>query len=108
MQRGFALLLLGLAASPLQAEAAKRIGAPDSPISASVELPAGSHLIYVSGQVPDVINPAAPEGSVDQFGDTEAQTRSVIRKIEGVLFKGKRTADEARRKAKQMRKAGIR
>jgi enamine deaminase RidA (YjgF/YER057c/UK114 family) len=32
-----------------------------------------------------VINPGAAEGSVDRFGDTETQTRSVIRKIEGVL-----------------------
>ncbi|MCL6683141.1 RidA family protein [Sphingomonas alba] len=85
MRRIFALLLLGLAASPLQAEGPKRSGAPDSPISASVEVPAGSRLIYVSGQVPEVINPAAPDGSVEQFGDTEAQTRSVIHKIEGVL-----------------------
>ena len=80
-----ALCLLGLATTPLGAQAPKRMGPPDSPIAASVEVPAGSRLVYVSGQVPDVINPAAAEGSVDRFGDTETQTRSVIRKIEGVL-----------------------
>ena len=80
-----ALSLLGLAAMPLQAEAPKRTGAPDSPIAASVKVPAASRLLYVSGQVPEVANAAAAEGSVERYGDTEAQTRSVIRKIETVL-----------------------
>ncbi len=80
-----ALCLLGMAATPLSAQAPKRMGPPESPIAASVEVPAGSRLIYVSGQVPDVLNAAAAAGSVDRFGDTEAQTRSVIRKIEGAL-----------------------
>ena len=76
---------VGLAAMPLSAQAPKRMGPPDSPISASVEVPAGSRLIYVSGQVPEVVNAAAAEGCVERFGDTEAQTRSVIGKIAGVL-----------------------
>ena len=80
-----ALCLLALAAAPLKAEAPVRTGPPESPIASSVAVPPGSRLIYVSGQVPDVANPAAVEGSVERFGDTETQTRSVIRKIEGVL-----------------------
>jgi enamine deaminase RidA (YjgF/YER057c/UK114 family) len=79
------LLAVGLAAAPVAAEAPKRMGPPDSPIAASVEVPAGSRLVYVSGQVPDVVNAAAAEGDVARFGDTETQTRSVIKKIEGVL-----------------------
>lgn len=79
-----ALCVLSLAATAA-AEAPKRTGPPDSPISASVEVPAGSRLIYVSGQVPEVANPAAAQGTVERFGDTETQTRSVIRKIDGVL-----------------------
>ncbi len=79
------LCLLAVAATPLNAEAPKRIGSPQSPIAASVEVPAGSRLIYVSGQVPEAVNPAAAQGSAERFGDTEAQTRSVIGKIEGVL-----------------------
>lgn len=79
------LLMLGLATGPLQAEPPRRTGAPESPIAASVEVPAGSRLVYVSGQVPDVVDAAAAEGSVARFGDTETQTRSVIKKIEGVL-----------------------
>lgn len=79
------LCLLALAGTQAQAQAPKRMGPPESPIAASVEVPAGSRLIYVSGQVPEVANAAAAEGSVERFGDTEAQTRSVIRKIEGAL-----------------------
>jgi enamine deaminase RidA (YjgF/YER057c/UK114 family) len=79
------LCLLALAATPLSAQAPKRMGPPDSPIATSVEVPAGSRLVYVSGQVPAVVDPAAAESSVERFGNTEAQTRSVIGKIEGVL-----------------------
>ena len=79
------LCLMVLVAAPAAAEAPKRMGAPDSPIASSVEVLAGSRLIYVSGQVPEVTNPAAPAGSVERFGDTEAQTHSVIKKIDGVL-----------------------
>ena len=80
-----ALCLIGMAATPLGAQAPTRMGPAESPIASSVEVPSGSRLVYVSGQVPEVANAAAVEGSVERFGDTEAQTRSVIRKIEGVL-----------------------
>ena len=80
-----ALCLLGLAAAPLHAEAPSRIGPSESPIASSVEVPAGNRLVYVSGQVPDVADATAAEGSLERFGDTEAQTRSVIRKIEDAL-----------------------
>jgi len=80
-----ALSLLVMAMAPAAAQTPKRMGSAESPIAASVDVPPGSRLVYVSGQVPDVVNSAAPEGSVERFGDTETQTRSVIRKIEGVL-----------------------
>ena len=72
-------------ASGATAQPIKRIGPDTSPISASVELPAGSRLVYISGTVPDAVKPDAPAGSVDRFGDTEAQTRSVLGKIEKAL-----------------------
>lgn len=87
MRTLIALGILLLVVAPASAEALKRIGAPESPISTSVELPGGSRIVYVSGTVPDVVNPAAVEGSVDRFGDTETQTRSVLSKIELVLAK---------------------
>jgi enamine deaminase RidA (YjgF/YER057c/UK114 family) len=77
-------ILLTLAASA-SAEPIKRVGADTSPISASVEVPSGSRLVYVSGTVPDAVKPDAPAGSIDRFGDTEAQTRSILAKIEKQL-----------------------
>lgn len=63
-----------------------RIGPADSPISASVAVPPNAEIVYISGTVPDAVNPAAPPGSVARFGDTEAQTRSVLGKIELALM----------------------
>lgn len=73
---------VGAAAQPAEV---KRVGAGNFPISASAEVPAGSRLVYVSGTVPDAIDTAAPQGSVERFGDTEAQTRSVLSKVEQAL-----------------------
>ncbi|HYI64535.1 MAG TPA: RidA family protein [Allosphingosinicella sp.] len=72
-------------AAGAQAQEVRRMGPPESPISASVELPHASRLVYVSGTVPDPADAAAPQGSVQRFGDTAAQTRSVLRKIEAQL-----------------------
>jgi enamine deaminase RidA (YjgF/YER057c/UK114 family) len=62
-----------------------RMGAAQSPIATAVRIPAGSQLVYVSGTVPDPANPDAPSGSAERWGNTEAQTRSVLGKIEKVL-----------------------
>ncbi len=85
--RHFLLLATAAALGPaaVQAQDFQRRGAPESPISASVELPQWSRLVYVSGTVPDVADASAPQGSVQRFGDTAAQTRSVLRKIEAQL-----------------------
>lgn len=74
-----------LAASAAQAGEVRRLGPPESPISASAEVPAGSRIVWISGTVPDPVDPSAPAGSVERFGDTAAQTRSVLRKIEAQL-----------------------
>jgi enamine deaminase RidA (YjgF/YER057c/UK114 family) len=63
----------------------RRVGVPQSPILTSAEVPAGSRLVYVSGTVPDPVDASAPAGSVQRFGDTATQTRSVLRKIEAEL-----------------------
>jgi enamine deaminase RidA (YjgF/YER057c/UK114 family) len=82
-------LLLGLAActaaTAQPAGEIRRVGAPQSPILSSVEVPPGSRLVWVSGSVPDPVDPNAPAGSVERFGDTAAQTRSALRKIEREL-----------------------
>jgi enamine deaminase RidA (YjgF/YER057c/UK114 family) len=79
------LLALSMIAGAAQAQDIRRVGAGDFPISASVEVPAGSRLVYVSGTVPDVADANAPPGSMQRYGDTATQTRSVLRRIEGQL-----------------------
>jgi enamine deaminase RidA (YjgF/YER057c/UK114 family) len=74
-----------LLASGAQAKEIRRLGPAESPISASVEVPAGSRIVYVSGTVPDPVDPSAPAGSVQRYGDTAAQTRSILKKIEAQL-----------------------
>jgi len=61
------------------------LASPDTPIATSVYVLDGSDLVYVSGTVPDAANPNAPQGSIERYGDTEAQTRSVLAKIEKAL-----------------------
>ena len=80
----------GLAAAALvagtgQAQDVVRSGPAESPIAGSVAVPGTARLVYVSGTVPEPVKPDAPAGSVERFGDTEAQTRSVLGKIEAAL-----------------------
>ncbi len=77
---GVASIALASAAGA-ETQGIKRVGTGPFPIAASVEVPPGSRLTYVSGTVPDVADPNAPERSVQRFGDTQAQTRSVLAKI---------------------------
>jgi enamine deaminase RidA (YjgF/YER057c/UK114 family) len=79
---GVAILL---AASGAAAQQPRRLGPPESPISASVEVPAASRLVYVSGTVPNPVDANAPAGSVARYGDTAAQTRSILGKIRAQL-----------------------
>ncbi len=81
---GFGLfaLIAGTAALALPPQ---RIGPAASPIATSVSVSPNSRIVYVSGTIPDTANPAAPAGSVARYGDTEAQTRSVLGKIEAAL-----------------------
>ena len=74
-----------LAAVPAQAQEVRRMGPAEAPISASVEVPAGSRLVYVSGTVPDPVDASAPAGSAERYGDTATQTRSILRKVEAAL-----------------------
>jgi len=79
------LLFAFLFAGAAQAQDVRRLGPAESPIAASVEVPAGSRLVYVSGSVPDPVDASAPAGTVARFGDTAAQTRSVLGKIAAQL-----------------------
>lgn len=58
-----------------------RTGQPTSPIASTVSVPPGSTLVYVSGALPSPLDPARPT----DYGDTEAQTRSVLGKLKAAL-----------------------
>jgi enamine deaminase RidA (YjgF/YER057c/UK114 family) len=73
------------AGAPAAAQEIRREAAPNAAIANSVELPPGSRIVYVSGTVPDVADATAPAGSAQRYGDTAAQTRSVLRTIEARL-----------------------
>ena len=78
----FAVMVAGCTTSSVGIQEIRREAAQGFPIANSVELPPGSRIVYVSGTVPDVADPTAPAGSVQRFGDTATQTRSVLRTIE--------------------------
>jgi enamine deaminase RidA (YjgF/YER057c/UK114 family) len=83
---GFVLLGLAAAAAAAKEPAqVRRLGPAEAAIATSTEVPAGSRLVYISGSVPDVADASAPPGSVQRYGDTATQTRSVLAKIEAQL-----------------------
>jgi len=84
MGLALAIAVLGGCTS-VQEQPILRSGPAEAPIAATVSVPPAAELVYVSGSVPDAVNPAAPAGSVDRYGDTETQTRSVLSKIEAAL-----------------------
>jgi enamine deaminase RidA (YjgF/YER057c/UK114 family) len=81
--------VLGLVLAPLSASAAEvvrhKIPGSDFPIAAAVEVPAGKATVYVSGKVPAVVDASAPKGSAAAYGDTKAQTISVLSQIKQQL-----------------------
>ncbi|TFW24358.1 RidA family protein [Duganella callida] len=57
----------------------------DFPIALAVSIPPTATIHFVSGQVPAVINKDAPADSIESFGDTKAQSESVLKKIKEIL-----------------------
>jgi len=57
----------------------------DFPISLAVEIPASATLVNLSGAVPPIADSTADPKSVAAFGNTEAQTVSTLKNIEGTL-----------------------
>jgi enamine deaminase RidA (YjgF/YER057c/UK114 family) len=69
------------AASPIE----RTYPSPTAFIASTVTVPAGSELIFLSGQLPDVADTTAPAGTVAAYGDTETQAASTFAKIERLL-----------------------
>jgi enamine deaminase RidA (YjgF/YER057c/UK114 family) len=57
------------------------------PIAEAVTVPSGYDTVYVSGTLPSVINKDAAKGSVESYGDTEAQAFSTLSAIKDKLAK---------------------
>lgn len=62
-----------------------RIPNSDFPIAQAVEVPAGKTTVYLSGAVPAVIDDKADKNTVAAYGDTKAQTETVLEAIEKTL-----------------------
>ncbi|WDL17035.1 RidA family protein [Xanthomonas campestris] len=81
-----AVLWCGSVAAAQAAEVIRhKIPNSDFPIAAAVEVPAGKATVYVSGKVPAVVDTIAPKGSAAAYGDTNAQTISVLAQIKQQL-----------------------
>lgn len=78
--------ILQLAATA-HAEDIKRTSSPTSqaPISTTVAVPAGSRIVFFSGNLADVANPAAAKGSIAAYGNTNTQVISILKKFEKLL-----------------------
>jgi len=79
------LLAMASSVSSVQAHDIIRHATPSMPIASSVQVPAGSDLLFLSGVLADVADPSAATGSLERFGDTETQARSVLGKIDRQL-----------------------
>lgn len=55
------------------------------PIAKAVEVPAGKSTVYLSGAVPAVINEEAEKNTIAAYGDTKAQTETVLQSIDKSL-----------------------
>ncbi|MCW1383568.1 RidA family protein [Novosphingobium sp. KCTC 2891] len=81
------VLLAGLATPAAAAGTIVRHPAPaaNAPILSGVTVPAGAETLYLSGQVPPVVDAAADPASPAAYGDTRTQSIGVFRKIEALL-----------------------
>ena len=57
----------------------------DFPIALAVTIPPTATIHFISGQVPAVIDKTAAPDSLAAFGDTKAQTETVLKKIKEIL-----------------------
>jgi enamine deaminase RidA (YjgF/YER057c/UK114 family) len=81
-----AALSIVMAAGAARAEVVRH-PIPNStfPIAQAVEVPGNVKTIYVSGQVPPVVNKDADPNSREAFGDTRTQTMGALNRIKAIL-----------------------
>ncbi len=77
-----------LIASAAQAQVTRMKRNPAAIILDSAKVSAGTDLVFVSGQLPSPVDPAKPLSevkSLEDMGDTKAQTISVLSKVQSIL-----------------------
>lgn len=75
-------------ASGAQAQVTRIKSNPQALILDAAKVSAGSDVLYISGQLPSPVNPAmkmTDVKSIEDMGDTKAQTISVLGKIKAIL-----------------------
>jgi enamine deaminase RidA (YjgF/YER057c/UK114 family) len=84
---GVAIALTLSISQPSVAQEVIRYPIPNSdfPIAQAVEVPGAGDVVYVSGQVPPMIDESAEPSSIAAFGDTKTQTINVLERIQGIL-----------------------
>ena len=80
-----AACLLALATHAAGGHTIVKRAEPGLPIATSVSVPAGTELLFVGAMLPDAADLSAPPGSPRRLGDTAAQARSALGKIEAEL-----------------------
>jgi enamine deaminase RidA (YjgF/YER057c/UK114 family) len=81
-------LFAALACPVAAQEVSRTYGSPQAFIATTTTVPAGTELVFLSGQLPDVADPAAERGTVASYGNTEVQAASTFAKIERILAEG--------------------
>lgn len=82
------LIGISLVSSKVKAAAPESVtfyGSVQSPILSAVAVPADRAYFWTSGTIPPVINPNAPEGTRDRYGDTKTQGIGIIQQFQTLL-----------------------
>ncbi len=86
LKAALAALAVSLVALPVAAQEIERTyPTPTAFIASTVTVPAGSEIIFLSGQLPNVADATAEAGTVAAYGDTETQAESTFAKIKALL-----------------------
>ncbi|MET0322614.1 MAG: RidA family protein [Duganella sp.] len=75
----------GAAEKPAADIVRHKIPNSDFPIALAVSIPPTATIHFISGQVPAVVDKAAPADTLASFGDTRAQSETVLKKIKDIL-----------------------
>ncbi|WP_205127660.1 MULTISPECIES: RidA family protein [Okeania] len=84
---GVILSLLTLSSTQAADDVIIRHPIPGSsfPIARAVEIPPSVQQVYLSGQVPPVVDDTVDKRTITAFGDTKTQTVGVLKRIQSIL-----------------------